>query len=61
MSGCGKADNNGKEVSGSKLLCGTKLTYGVGKEPRHTVIHLCRECEAKEKSNEHGTGLSPSN
>ena len=45
--GCGKADNNGKEVSGSPLACGTKLTYGVGKEPKRTEVHLCRECKEK--------------
>lgn len=46
MAGCGKPDNNGKVVSGSPLLCGTKLSYGVNKEPRRTEVHLCRECEA---------------
>ena len=50
---CGKADNNGKAVSGSALLCGTKLTYGVNKEPRRTVVHLCRDCEAKEQHENH--------
>lgn len=50
MAGCGKPDNNGKAVSGSPLLCGTKLSYGVGKETKHTVVHLCRECEGKNGS-----------
>ena len=50
MAGCGKADNNGKTVTGSKLTCGVKLTFGTGKEPRRTETHLCREC-AKEESN----------
>ena len=50
MAGCGKADNNGKIVSGAALSCGTSLTFGTGKEPKRTVIHLCREC-AKEESN----------
>jgi len=45
MAGCGKLDNNGKIVSGAALSCGTKLTYGVGKEKKSTVVHLCRECE----------------
>jgi hypothetical protein len=50
MAGCGKADNNGKQVSGSKLTCGTKLTYGVGKGmPKRTETHLCKECEEKTK------------
>jgi hypothetical protein len=49
MAGCGRADNNGKKVSGSKLTCGVKLTYGTGKEPRRTETHLCRECQEKEK------------
>jgi hypothetical protein len=49
MTGCGKQDNNGKAVTGTALPCGTKLTYGVGKgTPKNTVVHLCRECEAKE-------------
>jgi hypothetical protein len=47
MSGCGKLDNNGKVVTGSALLCGTKLTYGVGKETKRTETHLCAECEAR--------------
>ena len=55
MAGCGKADNNGKTVTGSKLTCGVKLTFGTGKEPRRTETHLCREC-AKEESN----GTAPS-
>ena len=45
MAGCGKIDNNGKVVTGAPLACGTKITYGVGKQPKHTVIHLCRDCE----------------
>ena len=46
MAGCGKADNNGKKVSGSKLNCGTKLSYGVGKGvTKSTVVHLCKACE----------------
>lgn len=53
--GCGKPDNNGKAVSGSKLLCGTKLSYGVGKETKRTVVHLCRECEAKNAATERKT------
>jgi hypothetical protein len=48
--GCGKADNNGRVVTGSPLVCGTKLTYGVGKETKHTVVHLCGECQSKEKT-----------
>ena len=44
MAGCGKLDNNGRVVSGAALPCGTKLTFGVNKEPRRTVVHLCREC-----------------
>ena len=50
MAGCGKLDNNGKTVSGSPLPCGTRLTFGVGKEPRRTETHLCKEC-AKEENN----------
>lgn len=50
MAGCGKLDNNGKAVSGSPLPCGTRLTFGVGKETKRTETHLCREC-AKEESN----------
>jgi hypothetical protein len=46
--GCGKEDNNGKVVTGAALRCGTKLTYGTGKEPKRTVVHLCRDCEKKE-------------
>ena len=47
--GCGKEDNNGKTVTGAALRCGTKLSYGVGKgTPKNTVVHLCKECEAKE-------------
>jgi hypothetical protein len=47
--GCGKADNNGKTVSGSKLPCGTKLSYGVGKGvPKREVVHLCAECAKEE-------------
>ena len=45
MAGCGKLDNNGKKVSGSPLACGTKLSFGVGKEPKRTVTHLCAACE----------------
>ena len=49
MAGCGKLDNNGKVVSGSKLPCGTKLSYGVGKgAPKSTVVHLCKDCEKGE-------------
>jgi hypothetical protein len=45
--GCGKLDNNGKVVSGSKLPCGTKLSYGVGKgASKHTEVHLCEKCQA---------------
>jgi hypothetical protein len=47
MAGCGKADNNGRVVTGSALLCGTKLTFGTGKEPRRTEVHLCGQCSAK--------------
>ena len=50
MAGCGRLDNNGKAVSGSPLLCGIRLTYGTGKEPRRTEIHLCAECQAKEEA-----------
>ena len=46
--GCGKPDNNGKAVSGSPLLCGTRLTYGVGKQPKSTVVHLCKDCSKEE-------------
>jgi len=52
MSGCGKADNNGKKVEGAPLACGTKLTLGVGKQPRVTTVHLCQECE-KRRPNDH--------
>jgi hypothetical protein len=49
MAGCGKLDNAGKVVTGSKLVCGTNLTYGVGKGvPKRTVVHYCAECQAKE-------------
>jgi hypothetical protein len=49
MVGCGKLDNNGKVVTGTALPCGTKLSYGVGKgTPKSTVVHLCKECEAKD-------------
>ena len=54
MAGCGRLDNNGRAVSGGALPCGTKLTFGVNKEPRRTVIHLCADCEAKENSNGSG-------
>jgi hypothetical protein len=50
MVGCGKLDNNGREVSGGPLPCGTKLTYGVGKETKRTEVHLCKECKAKEET-----------
>ena len=50
MAGCGKLDSNGKAVSGSPLPCGTRLTFGVGKETKRTETHLCREC-AKEEGN----------
>ena len=46
---CGKSDNNRKVVEGSPLACGTKLTYGVGKQPRVTTVHLCKECEEAKK------------
>jgi hypothetical protein len=46
--GCGKLDNNGKVVSGAALPCGTKLTYGTGKESKRTVVHLCKECKEKQ-------------
>lgn len=49
MAGCGKLDNNGKAVTGTALPCGTKLTYGVGKEKKRTDIHLCAECSKKEE------------
>lgn len=49
MTGCGKLDNNGKVVSGTALPCGTKLSFGVNKEPKRTETHLCRECQEKEK------------
>ena len=43
--GCGKEDNNGKQVTGTALRCGVKLTYGVGKGvPKRTEIHLCAQC-----------------
>ena len=51
MAGCGKPDNNGRVVSGSPLLCGTKLTFGTGKEPRRTEIHLCGKCTAIAQQN----------
>jgi len=55
--GCGKLDNNGKEVTGAALPCGTKLTYGVGKgEPKRTVVHLCKECEEESNVNEGRVG-----
>jgi hypothetical protein len=58
--GCGKADNNGKTVSGSKLPCGTKLSYGVGKGvPKREVVHLCKECETNGSG--HDAELQPSN
>jgi hypothetical protein len=47
MTGCGKLDNNGKVVSGGKLPCGTRLTYGVGKQAKTTVVHLCADCASK--------------
>jgi hypothetical protein len=50
MSGCGKPDNNGKVVTGTALLCGTKLTFGTGKAPRVTTVHLCKECTKKEET-----------
>lgn len=51
MAGCGKLDNNGRVVSGGKLPCGTKLTYGVGKGvPKRTEVHLCKECKVKEET-----------
>lgn len=58
MTGCGKADNNGKIVSGSKLTCGVKLTFGTGKEPRRTETHLCKECETNGSG--HDAELQPS-
>jgi hypothetical protein len=54
MAGCGRLDNNNRVVTGTPLVCGTKLTFGVNKEPRRTVIHLCADCEAKENSNGSG-------
>jgi hypothetical protein len=61
MTGCGKADNNGKKVSGSKLTCGTRLSYGVGKGvPKREVVHLCAECEGT-NGNGHDAELQPSN
>jgi hypothetical protein len=44
MAGCGKLDNAARVVTGGKLACGTKLTFGTGKEPKQTVIHLCAQC-----------------
>jgi hypothetical protein len=49
MAGCGKEDNNGKIVTGDKLRCGTKLTFGTGKAPRVTTVHLCKECTKESK------------
>jgi hypothetical protein len=49
MAGCGRLDNNGKVVSGKPLACGTKLSYGVGKQPKTTVVHLCAKCEKETK------------
>jgi hypothetical protein len=46
---CNKPDNNGKVGEGDPLHCGTKLTFCVGKQPRVTVVHLCKACETKEK------------
>ena len=60
MAGCGRADNNGKTVTGSKLICGTRLSYGVGKETKRTVVHLCQEYE-ENNGNGHEPRLSPSN
>jgi hypothetical protein len=54
MTGCGKLDNNGKVVSGSPLPCGTKLTYGTGKEKKRTETHLCKECEASDGHSNQG-------
>jgi hypothetical protein len=47
--GCGKEDNNGKTVTGTPLRCGVKLSYGVGKQPKTTVVHLCAKCEKETK------------
>jgi hypothetical protein len=55
---CGKLDNNGRVVSGSKLPCGTKLSYGVGKgTPKTTIVHLCAACtiEAPRRCQQHQT------
>lgn len=49
MAGCGKLDNNDRVVSGATLPCGTRLSYGTGKETKRTIVHLCKECEDKEK------------
>ena len=48
--GCGKPTAKSKCWSGDEILCGTKLTFGTGKEPRRTVLHLCDKCE---ETNEH--------
>jgi hypothetical protein len=59
MVGCGKQDNNNKVVTGTPLVCGTKLTYGTGKEQRRTETHLCKECETNGSG--HDAELQPSN
>jgi hypothetical protein len=60
MAGCGKQDNNNKVVTGTPLVCGTKLTFGAGKEPKRTVVHQCKECE-ESNGNGHDAELQPSN
>lgn len=49
MSGCGKAWNGDKKVTGVPLRCGVNLYWKVpGKDRAHTVeVHLCADCQAK--------------
>lgn len=58
MSGCGKATEKSLHWDGDPIPCGTKLTFGTGKQPRRTVIHLCDTCEKKESSNGEATTAS---
>jgi len=46
--GCGrpaKGSHKGDDV----LACGTKVTFGTGREPQVTRVLLCDKCQAKEK------------
>lgn len=45
MSGCGKPAK-GSHKDDDVLACGTKVTFGVGREPQVTKILLCDRCQA---------------